>query len=219
MGSLLPLSCHRHPPSLHSPTLQRHSHLFEVTDGVLRPVDVADHPAGQLVRGGVVVLGEGQQQRQEPDHSHHHLGLCGRHALLQRMDDGHVPAEEEWNGIWVPPFTLIFIAEQNFINTAGKPFKTSSSVTKAWKTSQISSAIVAERSTTDHLYGCCMIAMNYKFQKSLRLTSTFEWTCVGLFRKKSCTHRQRCDCSLNTDVISVLGGQSVKKSLICSRAT
>lgn len=125
MGSLLPLRCHRHPHSLHSPTPQRHSHLFEVTDGVLRPVDVADHPAGQLVRGGVVVLREGQQQRQEPDHSHHHLGLCGRHALLQRMDDGHIPAAEE------PPFTLVFIEKQNFINTAGKPFKTSSSVTKA----------------------------------------------------------------------------------------
>lgn len=105
MGSLLPLSCHRHPPSLHSPTPQRHSHLFEVTDGVLRPVDVADHPAGQLVRGGVVILREGQQQRQEPDHSHHHLGLRGRHALLQRMDDGHVPAAEE------PAFTSSTLQE------------------------------------------------------------------------------------------------------------
>ena len=77
------------------PPRQRHSHLLEVTDGVLGPGDVADHAAGQLVRGGVVVLGEGQQQSQEPDHHHHHLGLGGRHTLLQRMDDGHVPAGEQ----------------------------------------------------------------------------------------------------------------------------
>lgn len=68
------------------------SHLFEVAHGVFGPVDVAHHPAGVLVCVGVVVLGEGQEQSQHPDHSHHHLGLCGRHALLQRVDDGHVPA-------------------------------------------------------------------------------------------------------------------------------
>lgn len=61
---------------------QRDSHLFEVTKGVFGPVDVAHHPAGELVRVGVVVLREGQEQGQDPDHSHHHLGFCGRHTLL-----------------------------------------------------------------------------------------------------------------------------------------
>lgn len=70
----------------------RDSHLFEVAHGVLGPVDVAHHPAGELVRGGVVVLREGQEQSQHPDHSDYHLGLRGGHALLQRVDDGHVPA-------------------------------------------------------------------------------------------------------------------------------
>lgn len=68
------------------------SHLFGV--GVFWPVDVAQHPAGVLFHVGVVVLREGQGHGQGPDHSHHHLGLCGGHALLQRVDDGHVPAEE-----------------------------------------------------------------------------------------------------------------------------
>ena len=69
------------------------SHLFEVPDGVLGPVDEADDTAGQLGDVGVVVLGKGQAQGQHPDHSHHHLGLCGGHALLQGVDDGHVPEE------------------------------------------------------------------------------------------------------------------------------
>lgn len=72
--------------------LNGHSHLFEVTDGVLGPVDVADDAARQLVRVGVVVLREGQQQGQDPDHCHHYFGLSGRHALLQGVYDGHVPA-------------------------------------------------------------------------------------------------------------------------------
>lgn len=68
------------------------SHLLEVTELVVGPVDEADHAVRQLRCGGVVVLREGQQERQCPDHAHHHLGLRGGHTLLQRMDDGHVPA-------------------------------------------------------------------------------------------------------------------------------
>ena len=72
---------------------QGDSHLFEVAHHVFGPVDEAHDPPGDLVHVGVVVLGEGQEQSQHPDHTHHHFGLCGWHALLQRVDDGHVPVK------------------------------------------------------------------------------------------------------------------------------
>lgn len=75
--------------------LQRDSHLFEVIHSVFWPVDVAHHPSRELIHGWVVVLREGQEQSQHPDHSYHHFGLCRWHALLQRVDDGHVPAERK----------------------------------------------------------------------------------------------------------------------------
>lgn len=70
-------------------------HLFEVQESVLRPVDVADHPARQLVRVGVVILGEGQQKCQNPDDPNDHFRLCCRHPLLQGMNDGHISVEEQ----------------------------------------------------------------------------------------------------------------------------
>lgn len=68
-------------------------HFLEVHDGVFRPVDVTDKATGQLVHVGVVVLWEGKQESKHPDHTDDHFGLSGREALLQRVDDGHVPAK------------------------------------------------------------------------------------------------------------------------------
>lgn len=70
-------------------------HRFEVEDSVLRPIDVADHPARQLVCVGVIVLGEGQQKSQHPDDPDDHLRLSCRHPLLQGMNDGHISVEEK----------------------------------------------------------------------------------------------------------------------------
>lgn len=74
-------------------------HLFEVQQCVLRPFDVADDPPWHLVRGGIVVLGKGQEKSQNPDHPNNHLCLSCRHPLLQGMDDGHVSVGEQQNPV------------------------------------------------------------------------------------------------------------------------
>lgn len=87
------------PPKLvwKAATHRGDSHLFEVAHGVFGPVDVAHHSAGELVRVGIVVLRESQEQSQHPDHAHNHFGLCRWHALLQRVYDGHVPVKKQKN--------------------------------------------------------------------------------------------------------------------------
>ncbi len=66
--------------------------LLKIPHAVLWPVDVAHNTSWQLSGAGKIVLGESQEQRKGPDHPHHQLGLSGRQALLEWVDDSHVPA-------------------------------------------------------------------------------------------------------------------------------
>ena len=87
-----------HPARCTAPLHLRYSQLPEVQAAVLGPVDVADGASGQRGDGGEVVLREGQQQSQGPDHQDHHPGLCGAEPLLQGPDDRHVPERGEEGG-------------------------------------------------------------------------------------------------------------------------
>lgn len=59
------------------------------------PGEIAEGPLGMHLYGGVVAEGEGQHHCQHPDAHYHRPGGFGREPWLQRMDDGHVSAQEQ----------------------------------------------------------------------------------------------------------------------------
>lgn len=63
--------------------------------GMLWPLDHTHDSAGHGLRGGVVTLGKGQQESQDPDDKDDHFGSGGRQPGLEGVNNGHVSAVEK----------------------------------------------------------------------------------------------------------------------------
>lgn len=71
--------------------MQLDSHLSYV----IWPGEEAHHARVEVVKLRVVELRESQQEGQEPDDADDHHCLSGSHALLEGVDDGHVPVQRK----------------------------------------------------------------------------------------------------------------------------
>lgn len=78
-----------------APRSRLYLHFLVNLVGMFRPFDHAHHSVGKGLCGGVVALGEGQQESQDPDDTDDPFGGCGRQPGLEGMDDGHVSGAEK----------------------------------------------------------------------------------------------------------------------------